>query len=100
MDMKALYEEIRSAAFTTRRAIANTAAPMSYVERMKNILYNRMDEIEDALKYAAEAADKIIVLETELDDAEREITEKEQIIKELSEKKTTKQKKSTGPNNG
>lgn len=83
---KALYEEISETAFRTRRGIANTAAPMRFVETAKNVLYNNMDAIEEALKYAAEASQKIRVLEVELADAERELDEA------LSKKTTPKKK--------
>ena len=81
---KELYEKIRDVAFTTRRALANTAAPASHIERAKNVLYNNMDAIEDALKYASEAEKQIQLLEVELADAERELDE--------ATKKTTKKK--------
>lgn len=88
MEYQELYEKIRDVAFETRNAVANTAAPGRYVERAKNILYNNMDAIEDALKYAAEASKKIQILELELDDAERELDE-------LTKKTTHKTSKKT-----
>ena len=81
-----LYEKIRDVAFATRRALGNTAAPMRHVETAKNILYNNMDEIEEALRFAADAEKQIQVLELELADAEREIDE-------LSKPKTTQKNK-------
>ena len=70
-----IYEKIRDLAFNTRRGIENTAVPMRYVEQAKNVLYNNMDEIEVALKYASEASKQIELLELELSDAERELDE-------------------------
>lgn len=100
MNKQELYEEIRDAAFDTRKAINNTARPMPYVERMKNILYNRMDEIEETLKFAAEAEKQIAVLELELNDAEAELSEKDKQIAELTAPKTTTKKKTSGAANG
>lgn len=85
MDKKALYEKIRDMALTVRHGVANTAVPLRFVEQAKNILYNNMDEIEEALKYAASAEDEIKLLEIELADAEREIDE-------LTQKTTAKKK--------
>lgn len=73
MDYKGLYEKIRDMAFNVRKGINNTAVPMRYVEQAKNVLYNNMDDIEAALKYASDAEHQIKVLELELADAEREI---------------------------
>lgn len=84
-DYKELYEKIRDMAFAVRNGIANTAAPMRFVEQAKNVLYNNMDGIEAALKFAADAQDQIKVLELELSDAERELDE-------LTKKTTTKKK--------
>ena len=84
-DLKELYEKIRDIAFSTRRAIENTATPGRHIDIAKNVLYNNMDAIEYALKYAAEAEKKIKVLELELSDAERELDE--------MTKKTTPRKK-------
>ena len=85
MDYKKLYEKIRDVAFNTRKGIENTAAPLRFVEQAKNVLYNNMDDIEAALKFASEAAKQIEVLELELADAERELDQ--------AEKKTTQKKK-------
>lgn len=84
-DYKELYEKIRDMAFAVRNGIANTAVPMRFVEQAKNILYNNMDGIEAALKFAADAQDQIKVLELELSDAERELDE-------LTKKTTNKKK--------
>lgn len=84
-DYKELYEKIRDMAFAVRNGIANTAAPMRFVEQAKNVLYNNMDGIEAALKFAADAQDQIKVLELELSDAERELDE-------LTHKTTAKKK--------
>lgn len=74
-------------AFATRRAIGNTAAHGGYIERAKNVLYNNMDAIEDALRYAASAAKQMEIMEVELADAEREIDE---LTKKTTQKKKTK----------
>ena len=82
-----IYEKIRDMAFATRRAIGNTAAPGGHIERAKNVLYNNMDAIEDALRFAASAAKQMEILEVELADAEREIDE---LTKKTTQKKKTK----------
>lgn len=87
-EFQGLYEKIRDIAFDTRRAINNTAAPGAFIERAKNVLYNNMDAIENALKYAVESEKTIRVLEIELADAESEIDE-------LSKPKTTQKAKKT-----
>ena len=87
MSRKELYEKIRDNSFNMRKAISNTAVHTPYIERMKNVLYNNLSEIEDALKYAAEAEKQIQVLELELADAERELDE--------ATKKTTQKKQRT-----
>ena len=89
MNYQELYEKIRDVAFTTRRAIANTAAPMSHVESAKNVLYNNIDAIEEALRYAVQAEKQITLLELELNDAEREIDE---LTKNTTQKKKAAQK--------
>ena len=81
------YEKIRDIAFVTRRAIGNTAAPGGHIERAKNVLYNNMDAIEDALRFAASAAKQIEILEVELADAERDIDE---LTKKTTQKKKAK----------
>lgn len=90
MDYQNLYEKIRDMAFNVRRGIENTSVPMRFVEQAKNILYNNMDDIEAALKFASEASKKIEVLEVELADAERELDE-------LTKATTSKTKKKAPP---
>lgn len=87
-DFKTIYEKVRDVAFNTRKGIANSATPLRFVEQAKNVLYNNMDEIEEALKYASEASDNIRILEVELSDAERELDE-------LTKKTTPKKKGSS-----
>ena len=57
-----LYNEIRDVLFTVRNGIANTAVPQRFVEMAKNVLFNNMDDIEAALKFASEASKQIEVL--------------------------------------
>lgn len=85
MEIKELYEKIRDNSFSMRKGMSNTTNHAPYIERMKNILYNNLEGIETGLKYAAEAAKQIALLEVELADAERELDE--------LTKKTTTQKK-------
>lgn len=88
IDYETLYEKVRDVAFDTRRALSNTAAPGAFIDRAKNVLYNNMDAIESALRFATEAAKEIQLLEIELADAEREIDE-------LTKKKTTQKNRKT-----
>jgi len=87
-----LYEKIRDMAFATRRALTNSAAISGHIERAKNTLYNNMDAIEEALKFAAEADKQIKLLELELSDAERELDE---LTKQKTTPKPKKQKAAT-----
>lgn len=91
MEIKELYEKIRVAAFNMRKGMSNSNNHASFREQMKNVLFNNLTEIEAALKYATEAADKIKVLELELDDAERELDE---LTKKTTPAVTKKTKKS------
>jgi len=75
MERKELYEKIRSSSFGMRKGMSNTTNHAPLVEQMKNILYNNLADIEEALKFAAEAEEQIKVLELELADAERELDE-------------------------
>ena len=95
MTNKELYEKISDAAFSYRRAAANVAFPAPHVERMKNILFNNLGEIEEALKYAAEAEKQIHVLTVEIESADAELKEKDDEIAALKKQKkqTTKAKK-------
>ena len=85
VEIKKLYEKIRDNSFSMRRGMSNSVAHGPIVERMKNILYNNLPEIEEALKFASEAADQIMVLEVELADAEHELDE---MTKKTTQKKT------------
>ena len=98
-----LYKKIREQNFQLRRARDNGVSQGPIVEQTKNILLNNIDDIENAIKVAADSADKISLLEMELDDAERELDEKDAAIKELQAqlenptgKKTTAKKRPSG----
>ena len=73
MDIKALSTKISDHAFAFRKAMANGVMVNRQIEATKNILYNNFDEIEEALRYAAEAEGKIKLLDLELNDAELEL---------------------------
>lgn len=100
MDIKALSTKISDYAFSFRKAMANGVMVNRQIESAKNVLYNNFDAIEEALKYAADAEEKIKVLELELNDAEREIDELEKKLKALEPKKTTGKKKPSGDSVG
>lgn len=93
MDIKGLYTKLSEQQFNMRRGIANSVNHAAFYEQTKNVLLNNFDDIVEALKYAADAESKMKVLELELSDAERELDEKDKLIKEL-ESKTTNKKKS------
>lgn len=88
MEIKELYEKIRDNSFSMRKGMSNTTNHAPFIERMKNVLFNNLTEIEAALKYASEASKQISLLELELSDAERELDE-------LSKKTTQKKTKAT-----
>lgn len=73
MEIKGLYEKISEQNFTLKRVLGNSSAPGATIEQTKNILYNNIDAIEEALKYAVEAEKNIQVLEVELQNAEDEL---------------------------
>lgn len=90
MDFKKLYETVSEQTFRLKRALGNSAVPGRAIEQTKNILYNNVEDIEAALKFASEASKKIEVLEVELADAERELDE---LNKQAKSKKTTTKNK-------
>jgi len=96
MDIKGLYEKISEHSFNMRRGIANSVNHAAFIEQMKNVLFNNLDDIEAALKLASEMEKQINVLEVELNDAERELSEKDKTIAELTSKRTTSKKKNAG----
>lgn len=87
MDIKGLHAKISEQNFRLNRVLENSAAPGGAIEQTKNILYNNRDEIEQALKYAADAENTIRVLEQELSDAERELDELTKAPKKATGKK-------------
>ena len=93
MNIKELSEKINEQAFNLKRGLANTVNPGPFIEQTKNVLYNNLDAIKEALAFAADAEQQLKVLELELNDAERELDEKDQQIKELTAEKTTPKKK-------
>jgi len=99
MDIKGLYEKLSEQQFNMRRGIANSVNHAQFYDQTKNILLNNFDDIVEALKFATEAEAKMKVLELELNDAERELDEKDAQIKELTAGKATTSKKKPGAKN-
>lgn len=97
MTIKELYEKISDQQFTMNRGIANSVNHAAFYEQMKNVLLNNLDAIVDALKFATNAEQQINVLNVELNDAERELTEMDARIKELEEQVKTTGKKQKAP---
>ena len=93
-----LINKIRDEAFQLK--LAKSSGTRSDIaerkERMKNILLNNVDAIVEALSTAAEAEERIKLLETELDDADKELDEKDALIRELKSGSQGKGKKKGG----
>lgn len=85
MEIKELYEKISDLSFNLHKVMANTVNFVPHVERTKNVLYNNLGEIEEALKFAMDAEKKIKVLEVEIESADAELQEKDDYIRELKE---------------
>lgn len=83
MEIKELYEKIREQLFRVESARSKGMMVNAEIDREKNILYNNAEAIRDALAFAVDAEKKIRVLETEIDDADRELKEKDNEIKRL-----------------
>lgn len=96
MDIKALSEKLSEHQFEHNAALNNGARISEQTAITKNILYNNFDAIVEALKYAADVEGKIKLLELELNDAERELDEKDKRIRELSAAKKTTGKRHGG----
>ena len=84
MDLKKLVKDIQDQEFRLRGAEASGMMVRDERERMKNLLFNCKGEIMEALALADEADEQIKLLELQLDDSDRELTE---ITKELKELK-------------
>ena len=89
-DFNDLYEKVRDNSFAMRKGMSNTQNHAPYIERMKNVMYNNLAGIEAGLKYAADAAKQIALLELELADAERELDE---LNKKTTQKKPKAERK-------
>lgn len=85
MDIQALYEKIRDLSYNLRRGLGNTMNHTPFIEQTKNVLYNNLGAIEEALKFAADADKQIKVLTVEVESADAELKEKDDEIKALKE---------------
>ena len=83
VNVQELVKTISDHAFRLRRAKNNGTMIRQEQESMKNILMNNVDQILEALSVAAEADEKISLLEMELDDADKELDEKDAEIRAL-----------------
>lgn len=83
VNVQELVKTISDHAFRLRRAKSNGTMIRQEQESMKNILMNNVDQILEALSVAAEADEKISLLEMELDDADKELDEKDAEIRAL-----------------
>lgn len=83
MGMKEMIKEVQDQAFRMKLAESNGIMVREEKERTKNILYNNMELILEALAMADEADEKIQVLELQLDDSDKELAELEKELKEL-----------------
>lgn len=82
-DINELYTKISEQAFRWNHARSNGMMVNQETERLKNIVINNINNIVEALKYAAEASEKMAILEAELDAADEELKELDDKIKEL-----------------
>ena len=94
-EFKTLKDKLEEQQFRLRRMLGNTAAPGPVIDQTKNILYNNFDAIVQAVTYAVKAEEEIAILEQELRDAESDIDERDQTIKNLKAAKATGKKKAT-----
>ena len=83
MDLKKLVKDIQDQEFRLRGAEASGMMVRDERERMKNLLFNCKGEIMEALALADEADEQIKLLELQLDDSDRKLTEVTKELKEL-----------------
>ena len=83
MNIAELNKKITDQAFMLEKAKANGVMVNQEVERTKNILFNNMNGIIEALKYAQDAEKKINLLTVEIDSADAELQEKDDEINAL-----------------
>ena len=86
MDIKTIITEIENQKMKIRKARATGVNLNNERERMKNILLTHTDEILEALAMADESEEKIKILNLQLDDSERDLSEVEKELKELKAK--------------
>lgn len=86
MDIKKIITEIENQQMKIRKAKATGVNLNNERERMKNILFAHTDEILEALAMADESEEKIKILNLQLDDSERDLSEVEKELKELKAK--------------
>ena len=83
IDITELRKKIDEQLFLLESAKSNGRMVNQETERMKNILLNNAREIVDALKMAEGAAERIKILEAEVDSADAELKELDDEIKKL-----------------
>ena len=85
MEIQQLASRLSDAKFELELAHSHGAMVSRKKESLRNVLENNLDEILKALEFAAEADKKIQALEAEVVDADSELDEKDDEIRQLKE---------------
>lgn len=83
MDRKELYEKIRSIAEKVKLTMGGSNQ-LRHIEQAKNILFNNIDDIVQALQFSMDEEQQLKTLNVVADDQEREIDELQQKNIELT----------------
>ena len=87
MNIQELHDRIAGQAFTMNKAKTRGFMVAQETDRMRNVLMNSLDEIIEALDYAAKADVRVERMAAEVDAADRELAEKDEEIAELKKSK-------------
>lgn len=78
-----LRKKIDGQVFQYKHAVSNGIMVNRVLEQTKNVLFNNMDEIAEALKLAEDAEKRIAELQANVDFAEAELRDMDDEIKKL-----------------
>ena len=90
MNITELKTRISDQAFALNKAKSRGMMVNQETERMRNVLMNSVDEIIEALEYAEKADLRIARLSVEIESADADLAEKDDIIAELKKPKAKK----------